>query len=238
MILVPVKNLTQAKQRLSAILDPEARQELAQAMCADVLETLAGWPGRPAVTVVTSDPFAANLATRLAFEVVADDVNPGETGAIAMATALCRELGVDRTLVIPADIPLIERDELAAIVDSAPSAGTVLVPDAAGRGTNAALRTPADLFPLRQRQFSSPPGGREGNGLAVCRAGIAGYRARCGSPRGFTGAGGRQRRTSLAAAGPKLEPGCAGLSWVVAARLEKSAFSRCRWQGKFIRAMR
>jgi 2-phospho-L-lactate guanylyltransferase len=25
----------------------------------------------------------------------------------------------------------------------------VLVPDAAGRGTNAALRTPADLFPLR-----------------------------------------------------------------------------------------
>ena len=31
MILVPVKNLSQAKQRLSSVLAPEARQELAQA---------------------------------------------------------------------------------------------------------------------------------------------------------------------------------------------------------------
>jgi 2-phospho-L-lactate guanylyltransferase len=149
MILVPVKNLANAKQRLSSVLDPEARRELAQAMCADVLDTLAHWRARPAVTVVTSDPFASDLATRLGFEVVADDANPGETGAIEMATALCRDQGVKFTLVIPADIPLIESFELQKIVDSAPQMGAVLVPDAAGRGTNAALRAPADLFPLR-----------------------------------------------------------------------------------------
>lgn len=149
MILVPVKNLGNAKQRLSSVLSPEARQELAQAMCADVLETLARWQGRPGVTVVTSDPFASDLARSLAFEVIADNFNPGETGAIEMATAICRERGVDHTLVIPADIPLIESAELQKIFDSAPRGGTVLVPDAAGRGTNAALRTPADLFPLR-----------------------------------------------------------------------------------------
>jgi 2-phospho-L-lactate guanylyltransferase len=149
MILVPVKNLANAKQRLSSVLAPEARQELAQAMCADVLETLAHWQRRPAVAVVTSDPFAGDLAARLNFEVVADDVNPGETGAIEMATAFCRDRGADHTLVIPADIPLIERSELEKIVESAPPGGAVLVPDAAGRGTNAALRTPADLFPLR-----------------------------------------------------------------------------------------
>jgi 2-phospho-L-lactate guanylyltransferase len=38
---------------------------------------------------------------------------------------------------------------LQRIVDCAPPAGAVLVPDAAGRGTNAAWRSPADLFPLR-----------------------------------------------------------------------------------------
>jgi 2-phospho-L-lactate guanylyltransferase len=149
MILVPVKNLTNAKQRLSSVLAPEARQELAQAMCADVLETLSRWQRRPAVTVVTSDPFAGNLATRLGFDVLGDDANPGETAAIEMATALCRRQGVDLTLVIPADIPLIDVFELDRIVESAPSTGTVLVPDAAGRGTNAALRSPCDLFPLR-----------------------------------------------------------------------------------------
>jgi 2-phospho-L-lactate guanylyltransferase len=149
MILVPVKNLANAKQRLSSVLGPEARQELAQAMCADVLETLARWQRRPDVAVVTGDPFARDLALHCGFNVIADDANPGETGAIEMATAICRERGADQTLVIPADIPLIEVEELQRIVDSAPAAGAVLVPDAAGRGTNAALRTPADLFPLR-----------------------------------------------------------------------------------------
>jgi 2-phospho-L-lactate guanylyltransferase len=149
MILVPVKNLANAKQRLSSVLSPQERRELAQAMCADVLETLARWPQRPGVTVVTGDAFASDLAARFGFDVFADEANPGETGAIEMATAVCRERGAESTLVIPADIPLIAATELQKIVDSAPPGGAVLVPDAAGRGTNAALRAPADLFPLR-----------------------------------------------------------------------------------------
>ncbi|MGC1786543.1 MAG: 2-phospho-L-lactate guanylyltransferase [Terriglobales bacterium] len=148
MILVPVKILADAKQRLSAILSPEERFALAQAMCEDVLEALAGWTNRPAVAVVTSDSFARDLAARFNFEVVADD-NSGETPAIEMATAVCRGRGVENTLVLPADIPLIDGAELQKIVDCAPVGGAVLVPDAAGRGTNAAWRSPGDLFPLR-----------------------------------------------------------------------------------------
>ncbi len=148
MILVPVKNLADAKQRLSSILSPEERLALAQAMCEDVLQTLARWQSRPPVAVVTSDSFARDLAARFQFEVVADD-NSGETSAIEMATAFCRERGAGSTLVVPADIPLIESSELQKIVDSAPKGGAVLVPDAAGRGTNAAWRSPSDLFPLR-----------------------------------------------------------------------------------------
>lgn len=148
MILVPVKNLVDAKQRLSPVLSPEERFELAQAMCEDVLQTLALWQGRRAVAVVTNDSFARDLAARFNFDVVADD-NSGETSAIEMATAVCKERGVKSTLVVPADIPLIDGAELQKIVDSAPVGGAVLVPDAAGRGTNAAWRSPGDLFPLR-----------------------------------------------------------------------------------------
>lgn len=149
MILIPVKNLASAKQRLSAVLTPEERLALAQAMCEDVLQELARWRRRPGVAVVTGDPFARDLAARFDFEVIADATNPGETGAIEMATVECRRRGADRTLVVPADIPLIEVSELQRIADSAPPGGAVLVPDAAGRGTNAVLRAPADLFPLR-----------------------------------------------------------------------------------------
>ena len=148
MILVPIKNLADAKQRLSAVLAPEERFALAQAMCEDVLQALATWQKRPAVAVVTSDPFARSQAAQFHFEVIADD-NSGETNAIEMATTVCKGRGCESTLVIPADIPLLEGSELQKIVDSAPAGGAVLVPDAAGRGTNAAWRSPADLFPLR-----------------------------------------------------------------------------------------
>ena len=148
MILVPVKNLVDAKQRLSPILSREERVALARAMCEDVLQALANWQRRSSVVVVTSDSFAREVAARFNFEVVADD-NSGETSAIEMATAVCRERGAESTLVVPADIPLIDSAELQKIVDSAPPGGAVLVPDAAGRGTNAAWRSPGDLFPLR-----------------------------------------------------------------------------------------
>ncbi len=49
MILVPVKNLSGAKQRLAALFDQPSRTELAQAMLADVLETLGAWTDRPEV---------------------------------------------------------------------------------------------------------------------------------------------------------------------------------------------
>ena len=149
MILVPVKNLSSAKQRLAAVLDQSARTELAQAMLHDVLSVLHSWKARPAVALVTSDPYAVRLAARYHFEVIPDPDNPGETGAIEMATRLCVDRGVDRTLVIPADIPLMQAWELEEVLKHAPEEGTVLVPAADRRGTNAALRCPANLFPLR-----------------------------------------------------------------------------------------
>jgi 2-phospho-L-lactate guanylyltransferase len=157
MILVPIKNLSSAKQRLSPILSPEERFALAQAMCEDVLQTLADWPNRMPVAVVTGDPFARYLAERFNFELIADDENGGETSAIAMATAVCCERGARSTLVIPADIPLIECADLQRIADAAPPQGTVLITDAAGRGTNAVWRSPADLFPLRFGNDSFSP---------------------------------------------------------------------------------
>ena len=157
MILVPVKNLSAAKQRLAAVLDQPARTELAQAMLQDVVATLAAWARRPACALVTSDPFAIELAKQYDFEIIPDLANPGETGAIEMATRLCVERGLDSTLVIPADIPLIQASELDQILEHAPDEGSLLVPAADGRGTNAAFRRPANLFPLRFGNDSFKP---------------------------------------------------------------------------------
>jgi 2-phospho-L-lactate guanylyltransferase len=156
MILVPVKNLKQAKQRLASALEQPERTQLAQAMLEDVAEALASWSNRPGVGIVSCDAFAISLACKYRFEVIADHRNTGETDAIEIATRVCESRRLD-TLVIPADIPLIQAWELQSIYDAAPDVGTVLVPAADGRGTNAVLRRPAALFPLRFGNDSFKP---------------------------------------------------------------------------------
>jgi 2-phospho-L-lactate guanylyltransferase len=156
-ILVPIKNTASAKQRLASVLDQPARTQLAQAMLTDVLSTLHAWKNRPKVGIVTSDPYATKLAAEYQFEVIPDAENPGETGAIEMATRVCVERGEENTLVLPGDIPLIESWELEEIYKHAPAEGSVLVPAGDGRGTNAAFRSPAGLFPLRFGNDSFKP---------------------------------------------------------------------------------
>jgi 2-phospho-L-lactate guanylyltransferase len=157
MILVPVKNLDHAKQRLAAILDQPARTALAQAMIHDVLEAIAGYGNRPEVAVVTSDSFASELARHFDFQIIPDHANSSETAAIEMATAVSVRQGAESTLVIPGDIPLIESRELAQIFDATPERGSVLVSAADGRGTNAVFRKPASLFPLHFGNDSFKP---------------------------------------------------------------------------------
>ena len=148
MILVPVKDLANAKQRLSPMLTQSARTELAHAMLRDVLEAVTEFGGDE-VSLVTSDSFAIELAASQGFGVIRDDSNLSETDAIDVATRVCESRGVESTLVIPADIPLIKASEIAMIYRNAPQMGSVLIPAHDGRGTNAILRRPAALFPLR-----------------------------------------------------------------------------------------
>jgi 2-phospho-L-lactate/phosphoenolpyruvate guanylyltransferase len=114
-----------------------------------VFEALDKWVGRPAVSIVTGDPFALALAQQFSFEVMVDTTNHSETQAIERATQVCQSRGIDNTLVIPGDIPLVQSWELEKVLAAAPLEGAVLAPAADGRGTNAAFRRPSGLFPLR-----------------------------------------------------------------------------------------
>jgi 2-phospho-L-lactate guanylyltransferase len=149
MILVPVKNFENAKQRLASLLSAAERSELAAAMVEDVFDALADCRHAFEIAVVTGDVQARSLAVERKFAVIEDSENPGETGAIEAATRLCVERGAGYTLVLPADIPLVSPRDIDRIWTAAEHAATVLVPSANGRGSNAVLRRPADLFPLR-----------------------------------------------------------------------------------------
>ncbi len=148
-LLIPVKNLTNAKQRLSEALDQAQRSQLAQAMLRDVMNAAAGVTDRLDVFLVTGDSRARAMAAEFHFGVIEDTRNESETSAIEMATAWCEAQQYDTTIVVPGDIPLITSAELHDVLKSAPEKGAVFVPAYDRRGSNCILRRPASIIPLR-----------------------------------------------------------------------------------------
>lgn len=157
MILIPIKNFENSKQRLSSVLTPGQRIILAETMLQDVLTAVSQLRDQIAVSIVTGDPKAEALCRHYGLEIIPEPDNRSETDAISMATSICVARGIQGTLVIPGDVPLVTAEELRLILNSAPMEGAVLVPAADGRGTNAILRSPADLFPARFGNDSFKP---------------------------------------------------------------------------------
>jgi 2-phospho-L-lactate guanylyltransferase len=148
-LLIPVKNLRNAKQRLGEAFDQQHRSLLAGAMLRDVLTAARGVADRLDVYLVTGDACARDLAAEFRFGVVEDTRNESETAAIEMATAWCGERSYDTTVVVPGDVPLTTSVELHRVLDSAPAEGAVFVPAYDRRGSNCILRRPASIIPLR-----------------------------------------------------------------------------------------
>ena len=150
--VLPVKPLRGALRRLAAALEAPVRRELQVAMLTDVLGALAGARGLAGVLVVTSDPDAAALAERLAGARVVPDHDPprGMNAAVARGLAAVAGEGAAGALVVTADLPLARPADIDAILAHpvGPGPSAVLVPSAAGTGTNAMLlRPPSALRP-------------------------------------------------------------------------------------------
>ncbi|MDR3747823.1 MAG: 2-phospho-L-lactate guanylyltransferase [Acidobacteriota bacterium] len=148
-LLIPVKSLAHAKQRLASVLSQPQRSQLAEAMLREVMLAATGVIDRIDVALVTGDIRAQHLATEFGFGVIADTRNESETAAIEMATAWCEGRGYDTTIVVPGDIPLITSGELHRVLDAGPAEGAVFVPAYDRRGSNCILRRPASIIPLR-----------------------------------------------------------------------------------------
>jgi len=88
-ILIPVKNLSAAKQRLAAVLDQPARTELRKTMLRDVVTAIAAC-ATPACALVTSDPYAVELARQYDFEIIPDPRTPAKPAQLRCDAPLRR----------------------------------------------------------------------------------------------------------------------------------------------------
>ncbi len=147
-LLLPVKDLRNAKQRLVGILTPEERFALAHAMLADTVRAMRGVQRADKIFVVTNYEPVMQAAHENGWQILSEDRQISESVSVDDASHRIAELGFTAVLRIPLDLPLIQSrdiDDLLAVECFTPA--VVIVPSRDGTGTNAILRTPPTLFP-------------------------------------------------------------------------------------------
>lgn len=151
--LMPVKGFRNAKQRLSPLLGPAARELLAETMFRDVLHQVLLARGLTGVFVVTGDERVAAIATAAGAAVLRESAENGETSAVDFARLELKRAGCEAVLIIPGDMPLVRAEDVESVLAQVPADAVapyaLLVPSHDNLGTNALLLAPPDVIALR-----------------------------------------------------------------------------------------
>lgn len=145
--IVPVKPLRRAKSRLAPLLSEDERADLSERMLHHTLDVLGSVSGVEHTLVVSRDPKALALAREQGARTVTERGAPELNRALVRATLVARGYGVSGVLILPADLPLIEREDIERLISLATDPPVVVVaPDRHGKGTNALLSAPPGLI--------------------------------------------------------------------------------------------
>ena len=140
-VLIPMKPLAGAKERLAPALSPSERRTLSLAMLTDVIAAVRSLDR---VWVLNSDAEAAALAVDAGVEPVGDPApGRGLNPSLAAATALAVEAGATGVLIVSADLPAVAPEDVEAMTAAS---GVAIAADRSGAGTNALWRSPGDLI--------------------------------------------------------------------------------------------
>jgi len=145
--VVPVKDLAGTKSRLRPILDPGARAGLTLYMMGRVVSALQG-AGVENVGVVSPDWIVLGEADRRGAVPLRQE-SRGLNPALEEGRRWAMEKGASALLVLPADLPLLDPEDVRAVLDEVgeePKA--VISPDRGHAGTNALLLRPPDALPF------------------------------------------------------------------------------------------
>ncbi len=145
--IVPVKPLRRGKSRLAATMTEDERAELNRTLLEHTLRTLIDLKEVEEVLVVSRDSSALAMARGLGARTVQEEGAPTLNTALKRATVVAQVYASRGVLVIPADLPLLSRSDVLALLERAVDPPVVVIaPDRHEKGTNALLLSPANLI--------------------------------------------------------------------------------------------
>jgi 2-phospho-L-lactate guanylyltransferase len=147
-LLIPVKDLRNAKQRLAPWLSQSDRTELATAMFDDFCAAVVRARGMDHVFLISNYEPAIDRAKKFGWDVIRETEQHSESASVDAASRICAGRGVASLARVPIDLPLVTSQDIASIFAAIrPAPYAAIVPSRGGTGTNALLRTPPTLFP-------------------------------------------------------------------------------------------
>ena len=149
-VVIPVKSLTAAKARLSAILNSEERECLARYMLEDVLAATGSAEEVTEVFIVSSDSQVDAIAKMYGAQLIADTAG-NLNGALQEAAAQLMAQGARELLILHADVPLVTSAGIDGFIQqhrkfNGGDLRISLIAAEADGGTNALILSPPDAL--------------------------------------------------------------------------------------------
>ena len=144
--LVPIKGWSEAKTRLGALFGDDARRvALARQLAEHVLDEVEK-VGLGGVAVVTDHVEVAQFARRRGAKVLLDPPDSEFAHIIDASLETLVRHGARGVVVVMADLPRLDADDVREVVDILGGHPCVIVPDRHDQGTNVLGLVPPDLF--------------------------------------------------------------------------------------------
>jgi 2-phospho-L-lactate guanylyltransferase len=146
--IIPVKPLSRAKSRLAAVLSPHEREQLAETLFRRVVTVVKAVPAIAGTLVISRDTRVLSIARDLGVNTVQESGTPELNNALMRATQVVRGWRGEAVLVLPADLPLVEAEDITELIAlGRDDQSVVIATDFNEDGTNALLIRPPGLIP-------------------------------------------------------------------------------------------
>lgn len=166
-IIIPIKDLSQAKQRLAGIMSTEQRAGLVLAMLKDLLMTLSKLE-TCTVWVLASSPKVFQVAQRYGASIINEHKSQGYNEAVAFGF---KQFPCGSVAVIPGDVPLAGAEEILQLIKPANDQNELvrLAPDREKQGTNGLFLSQAHLMDpgFGARSYAGYLGTAKAKGIGV-----------------------------------------------------------------------
>ena len=146
-VVIPVKPLRRSKSKLTNVLSEDDRTILNFQMYENTLKVLSEIDIPHQVLVVSKDSSVLSVARSFKAKTLQEDGESGLNLALRKAIQVIRAYSAQKVLILPADLPFINKEDLKGVMEYEVDGPFVLIsPDRKMSGTNLLYLSPPDLI--------------------------------------------------------------------------------------------